>query len=47
MIWDSMDENGAREMLSQFKGCRGINGCSVRYEGHTREAVRVEAALER
>lgn len=47
MIWDSMDENGAREMLSQFKDAEGINGCSVRYEGHTREAVRVEAALEK
>ena len=35
MIWDSMDENGAREMLSQFKDAEGINGCSVRYEGHT------------
>ena len=32
MIWDSMDENGAREMLSQFKDAEGINGCSVRYE---------------
>ena len=47
MIWDSMDENGAREMLSQFKDAEGMNGCSVRYEGHTREAVRVEAALEK
>ena len=47
MIWDSMDENGAREMLSQFKDAEGINVCSVRYEGHTREAVRVEAALEK
>lgn len=32
MIWDSMDENGAREMLSQFKDAEGINVCSVRYE---------------
>ena len=47
MIWDSMDEKGVEEMLSRFKDAEGINGCSVRYEGHTREAVRVEAALEK
>lgn len=47
VIWDSMDENSAKEMFGQFKDAEGINDCSVRYEGHTREAVRVEAALEK
>ena len=47
VIWDSMDENSAKEMFGQFKDAEGINDCSGRYESHAREAVRVEAALEK
>lgn len=47
VIWDSMDENGAEETLRQLKDAEGINDCSGHYEGHTREAVRVEEALEK
>ena len=47
MAWDRLDENGAEEMLRQFKDAEGVNDCSIRYEGHTREAVRVEAALKK
>lgn len=45
--WDDADENGAKELLCQFRDGEGVHACSVRYGGHTREAVRVEEALEK
>lgn len=47
MIWDGMEEGGALETLEQMKDAEGVNALSGLYDGHTREAVRVEEALEK
>lgn len=45
-VWDSMDEGGANELLASLKEAGGVNQISGLYEGHGREAVKLEKALE-
>ena len=46
-LWDAMDEQGAGELLALLKEGEGVSRISDLYEGHAKEAVRLEAALER
>ncbi|MBS5284006.1 MAG: hypothetical protein KHY46_09095 [Clostridiales bacterium] len=46
VLWDEMDENGAGELLGALKEAGSISQVSGFYEGHTKEAVRLEKALE-
>lgn len=46
VLWDEMDENGAGELLGALKEAGSISQVSSLYEGHTKEAVRLEKALE-
>ncbi len=47
VLWDAMDEEGAGELLAVLKEGEGIGRISDLYEGHAKEAVRLEEALER
>ena len=46
-LWDAMDEQGAGELLALLKEGEGVSRISDLYEGHAKEAVQLEAALER
>ena len=47
VLWDALDEEGAGELLSVLKEAEGVSRVSELYEGHAREAVRLEETLER
>ena len=47
VLWDELDESGAGELLAVLKEGEGISRISDLYEGHAKEAVRLEEALER
>lgn len=44
--WDHMDEEGASELFDRIKEAQTVKEAAALYEGHTREAVRLEQALE-
>ena len=46
MDWDELDEAGAGELLVAWKEGNSVNRVSELYSAHSREAVRVEKALE-
>lgn len=46
MDWDELDEAGAGELLVAWKEGNSVNRVSELYSTHSREAVRVEKALE-
>lgn len=46
MDWDELDEAGAGELLMAWKEGNSVNRVSELYSTHSREAVRVEKALE-
>ena len=44
--WDELDEAGAGELLSAWKEGNSVNRISELYSAHSREAVKLEKALE-
>lgn len=46
VLWDALDEGTAGEMLDNLKEAGSVNEVSDCYSGHTKEAVRLEKALE-
>ena len=44
--WDELDEAGASELLEVWKEGNSVNRVSELYAAHSREAVKVEKALE-
>ena len=44
--WDELDEAGASELLEAWKEGNSVNRVSELYAAHSREAVKVEKALE-
>lgn len=44
--WDELDETGAGELLSAWKEGNSVNRISELYSAHSREAVKLEKALE-
>lgn len=44
--WDELDESGAKELLETWKEGGSVNRVSELYSAHTKEAVKLEKALE-